>query len=837
MKPIRVIAGLLSLSVMSLLALAPETPTVDRSAARARVIEKLKAKQMERFDEPQEALDFYWAKRSPTGDPMSVAPLEEAAAEAAELPLHSTAGETASATSVTSSADVTPTATLASPWQPLGPGNIGGRSRALLIHRQTPSLMWTAGVAGGIWKSTNGGASWAPKGDLLVNIAVNSLVQDPADENVLYAGTGEGFFNGDSVRGQGIFKSTDFGETWTQLPSTDNPDFFFVQKLAATRMKNKNDKAKQRIYAATRTGVFRSSNGGTTWTKVLDATSVNGCMDLAIQYFQEDRQNYVFASCGTFAQGTVWRALDQETQTWEPVLRNQHMARTSLAIAPSNPTVVYALSSFWNLAVADPQDHALRAVYRSADSGATWETRVDYTDPIKLNTVQLTNPVYAFLQTCGFGSANQFFKQGWYDNQIAVDPKNENIVWTAGIDLMRSDDGGRNWGVASYWWFDATDPNYAHADNHAISFHPKYNGDSNRQLFVASDGGVYRTNDARAAVGTTVDNVCGNPAADQVRWTSLNNGYQVTQFYHGTVYPDGSRYFGGTQDNGTLRGATGGTNWNTLLGGDGGYVAVATDDTNILYAENTGKSLQRSLNGGGTWAQIHGGVTEAAGNFQFIHPFAMDPSNPQRLWYGGAFAWRSNNRGTNWTLASGFFGSRIASWAIAPSNPDRVYVGVQHLGTTTSGRIFTIGTATTVTGQVPWPSAQPRQGYVSSLAVDPTDPLTAYATYSTFNFVAAAGPQVGHVFKTTNGGATWTRIDPTLPDMPVHSIVVHPAQPNTLYIGTDLGVFVTTDGGANWMRENTGFANVITEHLQIQNGRLYAFTHGRSTWSVALVVP
>jgi len=813
--------------------------TPARMQARDRMIAKLRTKQVKRFDQPQEALEFYWSKRSPDGHPVPVSELAEAAAAAAELPLFSSrtgtfTSHTTTAALTGSGATASANGTLSEAWQPLGPGNIGGRSRAVLIHRTQNHLMWTAGVAGGIWKSTDSGATWQPKGDLLVNIAVNSIIEDPAQDNVLYAGTGEGFFNGDAVRGQGIFKSTDYGETWTQLPSTDNVNFHFVQKLAATRHKKK-----QQIYAATRTGVFRSTDGGASWSLVLNPNppppqSVNGCMDLAIQHFQEDKQNYVFASCGTFAQATVWRALDvDEGQTWEPVLREVDMGRTSLAIAPSNPTVVYALAAFWRVPAAHPQDHGLRAVYRSSESGAagSWETRVDYLDVNRINTVQLTNPVFAFLADCGFGGANQFFKQGWYDNQIAVDPKNENIVWTAGIDLMRSDDGGQNWGVASYWWFDSGDPFYSHADQHAITFHPKFNGDSNRTLFVASDGGIHRTTDARAAVGRTLPSICGNPGADQVQWTSLNNGYQVTQFYHGAVYPNGTTFFGGTQDNGTLRGNTAvGQNWQTISGGDGGYVAVDKLDTNVLYSEFTGKSLQRSLNGGVTWVPIHGGVTEAAGNFQFIHPFAMDPTESMRLWYGGAFAWRSNNRGTTWTPVSQFFASRIASWAIAPSDPNRVYAGVQHLGTVTSGRIFTTNVALMATTQVFWPSAQPRQGYVSSIAVDPANSLIAYATYSTFNFLT----HVGHVFKTVNGGVSWTRIDLTLPDIPVHSVVVHPTQPNTLYIGTDLGVFVTIDGGTSWMRENTGFANVVVEQLEINNGKLFAFTHGRSAWSVEL---
>src|SRR5688572_19632027 len=263
-----------------------QQPLSSRDQARLRMIEKLKTKQTKPFDQPNEALQFFWAKRSPTGEAMSVSELAAAAQAVAEMPVFNRASAGAHTTSVpltSSTAAVGATGTLASAWQPHGPGNIGGRSRALLVHRTQNNLMWTAGVAGGVWKSTDSGASWTPKGDLLVNIAVNSLIEDPAQDEVLYAGTGEGFFNADAVRGQGIFKSSDYGETWAQLSSTNNPDFFYVQKLAATRHKKK-----QRIYAATRTGVFRSTNGGSTWTKVLNGIPVNGCFDLAIQYHQQD---------------------------------------------------------------------------------------------------------------------------------------------------------------------------------------------------------------------------------------------------------------------------------------------------------------------------------------------------------------------------------------------------------------------------------------------------------------------------------------------------------------------------------------------------------------------
>ena len=167
--------------------------------------------------------------------------------------------------------------------------------------------MWTAGVAGGIWKSTDGGASWQPKGDLLVNIAVNSLIQDPAHENVLYAGTGEGFFNGDSVRGQGIFKSTDYGETWTQLPSTDNSEFLLraearghaAQEEAADLCGHTHGhlplhRRRRHVDQGAECDHGQRLHGPG------DSVPPGGCT----------RQNYVFASCGTFAQATVWRALD-----------------------------------------------------------------------------------------------------------------------------------------------------------------------------------------------------------------------------------------------------------------------------------------------------------------------------------------------------------------------------------------------------------------------------------------------------------------------------------------------------------------------------------------------
>lgn len=801
------------------------------------------------FDQPQSAQTFFMAKRLPEGmatlDPSMY---QKALAHIEGMPTYSsrqgrllTNRRALGAGIATKSAQaVGSTGALASAWEALGPGNIGGRTRALLIHPTTPDTMWAGSVAGGIWKTTNGGATWVPKADLLINMAVNSMVMDPRNSNVLFAGTGEGFFNADAVRGAGILKSTDGGETWTQLPSTATPDFHYVQKLVVSKANG------ARMYAATRAGVFRTTDAGASWTKMIDGAAVNGCMDLAIQ---TDRAvPYVFASCGTFTQGSVYRALDTSSasQSWVQVMSVPNQGRTSLAIAPSSQNIVYAVSDH-------STTNGVLGVFRSTTNGSAGSFSQRLNAGTTLNTLLFSNPVIALLTQCNFGTS-AVLNQGWYDNLIAVDPKNPDIVWVGGIDLFRSDDGGQNFGQASHWWYGrGVDPEYNHADHHLVVFHPQYDGVTNKVMFSGNDGGLYKTLDARRPVAyspdpvTPASPVCGNTnPANLVNWVELNNGYQVSQFYHGAHYPDGNTVFGGTQDNGTLRGTAGAPNaWTEIRGGDGGYVAVNPNNTNMLWVENTRLSIQRSTNGGASYSNFISGIGESSNNFLFIAPFVQDPSNPSIMWTGGAFPWRTTQAtavptvGAIWSQAGPFFGSRVTAIGVAPSDSNRVYMGVGNGGGAVNGTVFTVGTALTATGATAWASSKPRpdSNTLSWLAVHPTDPLTVYATVSSFN--SATGQ--GHVFKSTNGGATWVSIDGAgatgIPDVPVHCILIDPNDTNRLYLGTDLGVFVSTDGGANWARENTGFANVIVESLSIKNTApryLYAYSHGRSAFRVAL---
>jgi photosystem II stability/assembly factor-like uncharacterized protein len=700
-------------------------------------------------------------------------------------------------------------------WTELGPGNIGGRTRALVIDSKDPRIFYAAGASGGVWKSTDSGGNWRWIADDFANLTVVSLAMDPADSRVLYAGTGEGIINS-APKGMGIYRTADGGETWQHLAATSTADFHYVNDLVIST------KDPSRIYAATRTGVWRSLDAGATWTHIVEPNVTGGCLDLA--WRGDTSGDYLFASCGTFERATVWRAKNAQTNAaWEAVLSEPLMGRTSLAIAPSDPSVIYALA-----ASNEPglNNQALLGVFRSSSNGdaGSWTARTTRQSG-HVPAQMLSNLITASGSTCS-GLVDQVVTMGWYCNTIAVDPVDANRVWAGGVDLFRSDDGGQTWGIASYWWATSGNqyPAFLHADQHAIVFDPHYDGSTVRRAFFTNDGGVYRTDDTLAETGREARSPC-DASHSKMRFTDLNNNYGVTQFYHGAVSPDGTQIIAGAQDNGTLMAQIdqGTERWRMVVGGDGGYVAFDPTEPKLIYAETQVGGMRRSPNGGLSFPSIRRGLEDE--EFLFITPFTIDPNFTRRLWLGGRSMMVTTNRGDQWSRGSAPMPALVSAIAVQPGNSDRVLAGLAN------GQIAIADQATTSTPTTTWTLVQPRAGFVSSLAFDPKDANLVYATYAGF------GGQ--HVWKSADAGATWTSIDGNLPDMPVHSIAIDPTRAGRLYLGTDLGVFVTLDGGQSWRVENTGFANAVTEAVVIAQGvngpAIYAFTHGRGAWRAELV--
>lgn len=663
-------------------------------------------------------------------------------------------------------------------WAQLGPGNIGGRIRSIVVHPTDPNILYIGSVSGGVWKSTNGGSSWFPLKDNMENLAVCSMVMDPANSNVIYAGTGEGFFNLDAIRGEGIFKTTDAGATWTRLSSTNNSNFYYVNKLVIDYTTNV-------IYAATRKGLFASTNGGSTFTGLLIGTGGADvhCMDVEIAYTSPTT---IYASFGMFNDAYLYRSIDGGN-SFSPILTQTGHGRIEIATSASNPFV--AIISFLDLNTS-----GVSIMGRTTDGGDNWFT------------MTVPGPSYS-------GASNYAGTQAWYDNIIYIDPDNPNILYAGGIDFWKSTNFGAGWSQKTNWYVQAGAPPYVHADHHAIAFAP-YNTNI---VFLGTDGGIFKSTNKGES------------------WTSLNNNLFITQFYYGAFNPTGNTYYGGTQDNGTLK-STGSTNWIEIIGGDGGATEVDFNNPNIVYGEYVNLCFLKSTDGGSSFVKSMNGIPVGPGYWDgttdrtlFISPFSMDPNNSNTIVAGTYRVWRTTNSAASWSAISGDLtgsgtgssGATISTVIVAKGNSNVIYAGCSN------GRV-----QVTTDGGVNWnlrntglPTA-----YCTRIATDPNNPAVAFATFSGFN----SGSKV---YKTTNYGVNWSNISGNLPNIPVNCIVVNPSNVNNLVIGTDLGIFTTNNGGTSWVQENNGMANVSVADLDYRSSdnKLFAATHGRGIFSAALV--
>lgn len=670
----------------------------------------------------------------------------------------------------------------ATSWQQIGPTNIGGRITALAVHPNNANIIYLGAAVGGVFKSTDGGVNWTPIFDNQPSLSIGALAIDPKNPETIYVGTGEANTSGDSYAGDGMYKSTDGGQTWTNVGLLDSDHIAriaihprhsnVIYVAACGKLFGKND---------TR-GIYQSNDAGKNWQRVLFISDSTAAIDVALNPQQPDtiyaamwerirspyRRKVGGVTTGiyrSFDGGKNWRRLTSGLPA-----ASSTTGRIGLAVAPANPQTVYAIYA------DDPGNFA--GVFKSTNHGETW---------------QRTNDGALSGLFAGFG---------WYFGNIKIDPANANIVYALGVEFYQSTDGGQSWSNIRRG---------IHVDQHAIDFDPK----NPQRVFVGNDGGFFLS------------------ANRGVTWAKSVN-LPITQFYAGTIdYLNPQRTYGGTQDNGTLRTLAGGANdWEAIYGGDGFYVLVDPTDNRYVYAESQNGGLGRSTNGGSLFLPATIGIS-STDRKNWSTPVEFDPQNPRTLYYGSQRLYRTRNRAVSWTaispdLTNGagpgnlVFGT-ITTIAVSPLDSNLIYIG------TDDANVWT-----TRDGGQNWRRINnnlPRR-WVTRVAADPANVQVAYVTFSGH----ASGSYLPHVFRTTNQGETWTDISGNLPPAPINDIVIDPSNTATLYIGTDVGVFYSTALGVNWKPLGFGMPLVPVHDLTLHPGtrKLRAATHGRSFYEIDL---
>ena len=450
-------------------------------------------------------------------------------------------------------------------WTERGPANVGGRTRAIVFDPNdgTNKKFWAGGVGGGLWYTNDITAispAWNHVDDLWDNIAISSIAFDPSNSQRIYVGTGEGWLNSDAQRGGGIWKSSNGGTTWSRLASTASNIYFqYVNKLAVT--------SGGVVLAATFGGyldvggIMRSTDEGATWTKVLSTYSTSSIMDFGGD-LEIAANGDIYATFGSaLSEGKVFKSTNGGVN-WTDISANIVMSaaeRVEIACAPSDANIIYAVASKNTTANND-----IQWMKKSIDGGATWTS-------------------LAIPMLVDDGVTHFTRSQAWYDLILQVHPLNANIVIAGGIDLHRSINGGTSWTGISHWYGGFSKPE-VHSDQHAIVFRP---GNPNEAAF-GNDGGVHYSTD--------VGSITSVPT-----FRSRNYYYNVTQFYSvsGVNEAASHQFLAGAQDNGTQSFSLPRSHpTREVTGGDGAFVHIDQVNPDIRISSYTYTNYYRSLDGG-----------------------------------------------------------------------------------------------------------------------------------------------------------------------------------------------------------------------------------------------
>lgn len=751
-------------------------------------------------------------------------------------------------------------------WTAIGPQptasiffkSVSGRVSALAVDPNDTSTIYVGGAQGGLWKSLDGGTTWTAMSDFEASLAVGAIAIDgTTNPSTIYVGTGEATNSIGSYYGAGILKSEDGGATWTQLGQATflgpgggpfsggfSPGAGARISSLAIRPGAGGNNAQllagvlifQTQDTGTSSGIYRSMDAGVTWTQVISgAVGTEVLFDPTIDTMGTGMGNIAYAALGTIAgdpENGVYKSMDGGAN-WTKLaggFPTANLGRIEIAIAASAPQTLYA--SVANSAAGNSDD--LLGVFKTTNGGTTW------TEPNTTDT-----RLKGGTSTCS--------KQCWYDHVIRVHPNNPDVVYLggaatgfgAGDYLIRTTNGGGTWtGIASDSNPAPPNNDRLHVDIQSMAF--AVSAGNATQLFVGTDGGVWSTS-VTSATGV-IDWINHNgPTA------GANTALSLSQFYPGhSIHPsDPDIGIGGTQDNGTQRFA-GTLGWpETFVCGDGGFTAIDPSVPTTVYAACQTIDINKSLDSGATFTSANGAIPTGTNGDRsaFIPPLIIDtnqnvaPFARRQLYFGTFRIWRGDsdpNASTapTWTAISPDLtagSGNIRAIAVSPHDSRIVWVG------TSDGRIQRTLDASGA-GLANWGNvtgtAQLPNRVVTSLAIDPHVPnsQTVYATFSGFTL---SPDNFGHVFVTTNDGASWTDISSGLPNTPVNDIIVDPDVPGTLYVGTDVGVWVKV-GGADWTTldpdPSDSLPNVAVLGIKLHRPSriLRASAHGRGMWDLLL---
>jgi photosystem II stability/assembly factor-like uncharacterized protein len=691
-------------------------------------------------------------------------------------------------------------------WRSIGPANMGGRIADVEGVPGDPNVVYVASASGGLWKTTNGGVKWTPIFEREGTISIGDIALAPSNPEVVWVGTGESNVRNSVSFGDGVYKSTDGGKTWQHMGLKDserisaiaihpqNPDIVYVGALGHAFGPNEER------------GVFMTTDGGKTWTKTLYVDNQHGVADLDIDL---TNPNILYAGMWSFERkpwthrsgsekGGVYKSIDGG-RTWKKLENGlpKLMGRIGVRVAPSNPNVVYA--------IVESKDGTL---YRSDDRGETFRN---------------------------VSKQESIVSRGFYYTTVRVDPTNENRVFAVASTLFVSVDGGKTFRSIT---------SRSHIDFHALWIDPK----NPKRMWHGQDGGI----------GVSYD---GGESWEAVYNMPLGQFYQVHADNRLPFY----NVMGGLQDNGSWTGPSRtrepsgimNDDWRMVSFGDGFYVINHPDNPDLYLSESQGGDIvwtdfrtreQQSVN---PWGRGSGGGPAAGQKFRWNWnaPIVLSPHEKTTVYFGGNVLFKSPDFGKTWEQISpdlttnnpeklkdaggpvaienttAEYHETIITIAESPVQKGQIWVGTDdgNLQRTTDGGKNWTNLVRNVSGLA-------ANSPVSHVEPSRTNPNTAYVAFERHMFDDFRP----YIFKTTDGGRSWTSISGNLPAKAYVQIIREdPKNTNLLYAGTELGLFASYDGGRNWLALNLkNLPNVAVHDIVIhpRENDLILATHGRSLW-------